>query len=285
METKLHLLPDLEMLEISHSRRGKNMNDKVKDVSLSFITNIDEELKLLEELITTFSNVVHPGDFLEKLPEYRTMIERLDSKISVNKNNITYLTSEYKSRINQVKAILSQYQTQLKDRICSNDQMNTNVTFYDEENLLSKSGYRDYEKEPAMYSMLAIVKRILNDEPDNIESIEMLLNDMTSLYKWYIDAQTFMLRVKCLLNDQNFIKRFATEYMSAEGETTLRELSGYFHRIRIVLKDARKQVTKIFQMFNAQESDYEIYQTVVNRFNQKALESYFCVGSVTSGIF
>lgn len=261
------------------------MINEVKDISLYFITSSDEEQKILNEIYTALDRVVKPGEFLEKIPDYRDAITKIDSRISVAKTRIQHLVSAYHTRLDQVKAMLSQYQSQIEKRILDPNQLNTNVTFYDEENQLSKSEYSGYEEEASEYSMLAIVKRILNDEPENIEYLEKFLQEIDSVYKWYINAQSHMLRAKLMLNDNEFISLFTSEFMSSEGEEKIRELKRFINSTQINLSQSKDRITKLFQMFNAQESDYEIYARVVERFNSVALESYFSTGFVSGGIF
>lgn len=256
----------------------------VKDISLGFITSLDSNVKTCQELENTLSNIVSPGDFLEKLPDFKSAVIKLDTSISRDKNNIQYLISEYKQRLEEAKATISGYITRAQDRMLSQNQMNTNVTFYDEENQLSKTCYHGFDEDPANYSMLSIMKRIMSDEEDNLSCFEKALDGTKSIYEWYIQAQSYMLRIKTRLEDNEFTKLFTSEYLTSEGENEIQNIKKNFDSVRRSCVNAKGMITEIFQMFIAQERDYKIYAAAVERFEQYALESYFSTGSVTSGI-
>lgn len=256
----------------------------VKDISLGFITSLNTNVKTCQDLNNVLSNIVSPGDFLEKLPDFKSAVIKLDTSISRDKNNIQYLISEYKQRLEEAKATISGYITRIQDRILSPDQMNINVSFYDEENQLSKSFYHGFDEDPSHYSMLSIMKRIMNDEEDNLACLEKALNETRSIYEWYIHAQSNMLNIKTRLNDNEFTKLFTLEYLNGDGEKEIQTIQRYFDNVSRSCTNAKKMITEIFQMFITQERDYAIYATAVERFEQHALESYFSTGSVTSGI-
>lgn len=260
------------------------MVKEVKDESLSFITQIDEELRIIKEIVTALESVTSPGDFLEKIPEYRSTLEKLDSKITLNKNAISFLLTAYHKQVQQKRAILYSYCNNIEKRMLSQTQLNTNVTFYDEENPLSKSNYIGFEENPSMYSMLSIIKRIVNDESYNLDHFEGTVGELKNIQTFFEYAQKYMLKVKSIFNDQEFINRFTTEYLSAEAQSSLRDLQMDISDIRLHIEKSKQKITSAFQMFNAQENDYAIYEKAVERFMSVALESYFSVGSVTSGI-
>lgn len=260
------------------------MINGVKDISLAFITNLESNVKTCIALKSALENIVKPADFLEILPDFKDKVFKLDSNISRDKNNIQYLISEYKQSLQKAKAETSEYITRIQDRILSPNQMNTNVTVYDEENQLSKSCYRGFDDDPAHYSILSIMKRIINDEEDNLICFEKAIDNTRAFYDGYVNAQHFLLEMKNRLSDNEFTKLFTSEYLSADGENEIRKLKRYFNTIERNCSSAREFITTIFQMFLAQERDYKIYASAVERFEQHALESYFSTGSVTSGI-
>lgn len=260
------------------------MIKEVKDESLYFITQIDEELRMILEIDTALKGVTKPGDFLEKVPDYRSTIEKLDSKITLNKNAISFLLTAYHKQVQQKRAILCNYCTKIEERMRSQNQLNTNVTFYDEEHQLSKSNYQGFEENPSMYSMLSIIKRIANDESHNLDYFEETVSELQNIQTFYKCAQDYILRMKSIFNDQEFVNKFTTEFLTAEAQTSLRDLQIDLSDIRLHLDKSKQKITTLFQMFNAQENDYDIYEKAVQRFMNVALESYFCTGSVTSGI-
>lgn len=260
------------------------MTNSVKDMSLGFITTLNKNVQTCNELKGVLSNIVSPGDFLEKLPEFKSAVSKLDSNISRGKNNIQYLIAEYKQSLETSKATISNYIARIQDRILSPNQMNTNVEFYDEEKQLSKSCYRGFDENPANYSMLSIMKRILNDEEDNLACFEKALNETKALYEWYVNAQHTMLMIKTRLEENEFVQLFTADYLSASGESEISKLQRWFDIVEISCTNTKKLIEDLFQMFVAQDRDYEIYASAVVRFEQFALESYFSVGAVTSGI-
>lgn len=260
------------------------MIKSVSDISLKFITSLNSNIKTCQELSSILGNITNPGDFLEKLPEFKTAVNRVDTCISKDKNNIQYLISEYRQRLEEAKATISEYITRAENRILSPDQMNSNVTFFDEENQLSKSCYRGFDENPANYSMLAIMKRIMNDEEDNLSCLEKVLDTTNSIYQSYVNSQSALLRIRNRINDNEFTQLFTSDYMSANTESEISQLQRFFNMICIDCTDAKKKIEDIFQMFLAQDKDYKIYATAIERFEQKVLESYFSVGAVTSGV-
>lgn len=260
------------------------MTNNVKDMTLGFITTLNNNVKVCNDLKCILSNIVSPGDFLEKLPDFKSTVSKLDSNISRGKNNITYLVSEYKQNLETAKATISEYISRVQDRILSPNQMNTNVEFYDEEKQLSKSCYRGFDENPSNYSMLAIMKRILNDEEDNLSCFEKVLDSMNSLHEFYVNAQHNMLNIKTRLEENEFVQLFTSDYLDASGECEIQKMQRYFDNVERCCQNAKALIEELFQMFVAQERDYEIYATAVERFEKVALESYFSTGAVTSGV-
>lgn len=261
------------------------MGESVKDTSLAFIVNIDEELKIIQKLYESLNTTTSPGMFLEKLPEYKEMINRLDSKLSIDKHGLIYLTFAYRTHIESKKARFFQLKDMIRQRTNSPNQLNTNFTFYDEENQLSKKNYAGFEEDPSMYSMISIVKRIMNAEQDYLYYFEQFINNMDEMHRMYANAQGFMLTIKSTLEDQSFVTKFTSEYLSASAESELLRLQREFKNMMNTIGKAKTWITDLFRMYNAQERDYQIYEKVVEKFESVVLESHFSKGFVSSGVY
>lgn len=261
------------------------MTNAVKDLSLGFIETLNKNVKTCEELNAILANTISPGNFLEKFPDFKTDITSLDSNISRAKNNLQYLISAYKESLEHSKATISGYITRIQDRIDSPTQLNSNVTFYDEENQMSKSCYQGFDEDPLNYSIIAIMNRIVSDEEHNLTCFEKVLEETNSIYQWYVFAQHTMLTIRSRVEDNEFVQLFTSDYLDAKAEKEITRMQRHFNDVIRCCSNARDMITNIFQMFVAMERDHAIYANAVERFEQTALESYFSTGAVTSGVF
>lgn len=261
------------------------MTKTVKDLSLGFIDTLNKNVKTCENLNAILANTISPGSFLEKFPDFKSDITTLDSNISRAKNNLQFLISSYKESLEQSKAIISGYISRIQDRVDQPVQLNSNVTFYDEENQMSKSCYRGFDEEPMNYSILAIMNRIVSDEEHNLSCFEKVLEQTSSIYQWYVFAQHTMLTIRSRIEDNDFIQLFTSDYLDAMAEKEITRMQRHFNDVIRCCTNARNMITNIFQMFVAMERDHAIYEKAVDRFEQTALESYFATGAVTSGVF
>ena len=266
------------------------LTHKLESSSLYFIKTASDIIDLIDKLkVALISNKPSPAEILDSIDEYETAIRCVDSSLSVFSGLAKKLELDYMTEFRKFSEIRRDYMTTIEDKKSRNVQMNTMGNFYDEEKILNEISIRNLESKDFVTLRMVIIDEIIN--PTNYSTLS-IINNM-DLFGDVLDRMDEIIRgvfngldeyistfkiviqeVRSLINDADFITAMTSSEHTVETDAYTSKICDVLMFVN-KLSDYKNKVKKLYQIYLATESNYEIYDKAVHSYTSLVLESFF----------